>query len=95
VPPAETVKQIFNSTNKDFYVVMDKLKRVVSNGNYHIDLTPNHLIPKAETAKANIVQVIDGIPTCCRISLKDQTAPLVIKVAYKTQGDLKVFISQK
>ena len=38
VPPAAQVKELLNSTNKDYYIVMDKLKRVVSNGNYHIDL---------------------------------------------------------
>ncbi len=50
VPPAAQVKELLTTTNKDYYIVMDKLKRVVSNGNYHIDLRANHLIPKAELA---------------------------------------------
>lgn len=50
VSPAAQVKELLSTTNKDYYVVIDKLKRVVSNGNYHIDLRAKHLIPKAELA---------------------------------------------
>ena len=39
---------MFTDTTKYFHVVIDKLKRVVTNGNYHIDLIPKHMIPKAE-----------------------------------------------
>jgi len=30
------------TTNKEYYIVMDKLKRVVASGNFHHELIPKH-----------------------------------------------------
>jgi hypothetical protein len=83
MPNGAKMKNLFAVATKEHHVLLDKLKRVVSNGNYHQDLIPKHMIIFPDQAAQNIVQVIDGIPSLCRIPLKDQTPPLVLRVSYK------------
>jgi hypothetical protein len=54
---------------------MDKLKRVVASGNFHHEFIPKHLNPSPDS---NRLQIIDGIPVCCKITLKGFEAPLTI-----------------
>jgi len=36
------VRDLFATTNKDYHIVMDKLKRVVASGNFHHELVPKN-----------------------------------------------------
>ena len=38
------VRELIMLTNKDYYIVMDKLKRVVASGNFHHELLPKDLV---------------------------------------------------
>jgi len=98
----KNVRELLATTNKEYFVIMDKLKRVVASGNFHHELLAKHLLSAGSTE--NNVNVIDGIPICCKISLKDNEAPLTILVNYlgrkrggeeSSFGDLKVYISSK
>ncbi len=72
------MRELIATTNKEYYVVMDKLKRVVASGNFHHEFVPKHL---AQSGSAeNSLQVIDGIPSCCKISLRGNVAPLTINI---------------
>ena len=59
---------------------MDKLKRVVASGNFHHEFIPKHLV--AAGSNENKIQIIDGIPACCKITLKGFEAPLTIQFSY-------------
>ena len=81
-------------------MVMDKLKRVVASGNFHHELQPRHTLTAGSTE--NNLTIIDEIPSCCKITLKGNEAPLNISIIYlgnttkkDTAGDLKVYISQR
>jgi hypothetical protein len=97
------VRELLATTNKEYFVIMDKLKRVVASGNFHHELIAKHLLSLG--SNENIVNVIDGIPACCKITLKDNEAPLTILISYlgqkgkkgsdESRGDLKVYISHK
>ena len=71
---------MITTTNKEYYVVMDKLKRVVASGNFHQELVPRHSL--APGSLDNNIHVIDGIPSCCKITLKGNEAPLVVNIQY-------------
>jgi len=58
------------TTNKEYYIVMDKLKRVVASGNFHHEFIPKHMV--TAVSNENKVTVIDGIPMCCKVNLKGQ-----------------------
>jgi hypothetical protein len=89
------VRELLASTNKEYYLVMDKLKRVVASGNFHHELIPRHHLSTGSTE--NTLTIIDEIPSCCRITLKGNEAPLAVSILYlsRAAGDLKVYISQK
>lgn len=99
----KNVRELLATTNKEYFVIMDKLKRVVASGNFHHELIAKHLLSSGSTE--NNVNVIDGIPICCKITLKDNEAPLTILINYlgqkakrggeESHGDLKVYISNK
>lgn len=42
MPGVKNVKDMIATTNKEYYIVMDKLKRVVASGNFHHELIPKH-----------------------------------------------------
>ena len=103
MPGVKNVKDMIATTNKEYYIVMDKLKRVVASGNFHHEFIPKHQ-QTAGGANENKIQVIDGITSCCKINLKGMEAPLVIQVSYLSKpnangqgggADMKVYISQK
>jgi hypothetical protein len=46
-PGGKDVRELLATTNKQYFVMMDKLKRVVATGgNFHQELIPKHLLPK-------------------------------------------------
>jgi len=103
VKSEKNVRDMLASTNKEYYVVMDKLKRVVASGNFHHEFIPKHVIAAGSTE--NVVQIIDGIPLCCKVTLRGLEAPLVLNITYLSKAnpvsghgggaDLKIFVSQK
>lgn len=38
------MREMLVTTNKEYYIVMDKLKRVVASGNFHHELIPKHAL---------------------------------------------------
>lgn len=76
----KNVRELLATTNKEYYVVMDKLKRVVASGNFHHELQPKHLLGPGSLE--NTLQIIDEIPSCCKITLKGNEAPLAISIIY-------------
>lgn len=79
----KNVRDLLATTSKEYHVVMDKLKRVVASGNFHHELLPKHLL--MDNASQNILQIIDGIPICCKIDLRGSEAPLTITISYVNQ----------
>ena len=45
----KNVRELLATTNKEYFVIMDKLKRVVASGNFHHELIPKHLVSAGST----------------------------------------------
>ena len=79
------MREMLATTNKEYYIVMDKLKRVVASGNFHHELIPKHALAAGSTE--NNIQIIEGIPTCCKITLRGMEAPLLINISYLSKSN--------
>jgi hypothetical protein len=49
VSQEKNVREMLATTNKEYYIVMDKLKRVVASGNFHHELIPKHALAAGST----------------------------------------------
>ena len=58
----------------------------MSNGSFHINL---------KHREDNILDVFDGVPLCCKLSLRGYEAPLTLNIKNLGKGDFKVYTGFK
>lgn len=71
-------------TDRQLKSIQYQLGTIISNGECHIEL-------QGQTTTTS--DIIENTPIYFKLDCKEQLVPCTIKIRYKTQGDLKIYVS--
>lgn len=64
---------LIRSANKDIQQALYKINKVIDNGNFHKILT---------IKQKSSFDIFEGVPICCKITVRGIDPPLIFKIAY-------------